>query len=419
MIRMPHMFTIPVVVAVMVLWATGAWAQESKIDTGDTAWIIVSSALVFAMMLPGLAFFYGGLVRSKNVLGTVIQTSIILCVISLVWVFWGYSLAFGPDKGGIVGGLDFVGLNGVGLETSDFAPTIPHQLFMVFQLMFAAITVALITGAFAERMKFTALLLFAVLWSTLIYSPLAHWVWGGGWLSAMGAMDFAGGAVVHLSSGFAALACAIVLGKRKGYGTEHMPPHNLPFTLLGAGMLWFGWFGFNGGSALAANETAVAAFVNTHLAASAGAITWMVAEWVHRGKPTLLGVASGMIAGLATITPAAGFVTAMPAVAIGLIAGVVCYLGVVLKLKLGYDESLDVLAIHGFGGITGLLAVGMLAEGASVSVQLVMIGAVIAFCFIGTYIILKIVDVLVGLRVSSEEEQEGLDLSQHSEKAYS
>ena len=419
MIRMPRMFTISVVVAAIVLWATGAWAQESKIDTGDTTWIIVSSALVFAMMLPGLAFFYGGLVRSKNVLGTVIQTSIILCVISLVWVFWGYSLAFGPDKGGIVGGLDFAFLNGVGLETSDFAPTIPHQLFMVFQLMFAAITVALITGAFAERMKFTALLLFAVLWSTFIYSPLAHWVWGGGWLGAMGAMDFAGGAVVHISSGFAALACAIALGKRKGYGTEQMPPHNLPFTLLGAGMLWFGWFGFNGGSALAANETAVAAFVNTHLAASAGAIAWMVAEWVHRGKPTLLGVASGMIAGLATITPAAGFVTAIPSVFIGLIAGVVCYLGVVLKLKLGYDESLDVLAIHGFGGITGLLAAGMLAEGGSVSVQLVMIGATVAFCFIGTYIILKIIDVIVGLRVSPEEEQEGLDLSQHAERAYS
>lgn len=416
MIRMPHMFTIPVLVAGILLWATGAWAQESKIDTGDTAWIIVSSVLVFAMMLPGLAFFYGGLVRSKNVLGTLIHTAIIVCLISLVWALWGYSLAFGTDKGGIIGGLNYFALNGVGLEPNG---TIPHQLFMVFQLMFAAITVALITGAFAERMKFTALMLFAILWSTLIYSPLAHWVWGGGWLAEMGAMDFAGGAVVHLSSGFAALACALVLGKRKGYGTEPMPPHNLPFTLLGASMLWFGWFGFNGGSALAANGQAVAAFVNTHLAASAGAIAWMVAEWVHRGKPTLLGVASGMIAGLATITPAAGYVTAMPSIFIGLIAGVVCYLGVVLKLKLGYDESLDVLAIHGFGGITGLLAVGILAEGASISVQLVMIGATIAFCFIGTYIILKIVDVVVGLRISPEEEQEGLDLSQHSEKAYS
>ena len=417
--RMPHIFTIPVVVAGILLSATGAWAQESKIDSGDTAWIIVASALVFAMVLPGLAFFYGGLVRSKNVLGTVIQTAIIMCVISLVWVFWGYSLAFGPDKGGIVGGLDFVALNGVGLAPSDYASTIPHQLFMVFQLMFAAITFALVTGAFAERMKFTALLLFAVLWSTLIYSPLAHWVWGGGWLGAMGAMDFAGGAVVHVSSGFAALACALVLGKRKGYGTEKMAPHNLPFVLLGASMLWFGWFGFNAGSALGANETAAAAFVNTHLAASAGAIAWMLAEWMHRGKPTLLGVASGMIAGLATITPAAGFVTAMPSIVIGLIAGVVCYGGVVLKLKLGYDESLDVLAIHGFGGITGLLAVGILAEGGSISVQLVLIGATVAFCFIGTYIILKVVDLIVGLRVSLEEEQGGLDLSQHNEKAYS
>ena len=418
MIRTPHIFAVSVVVTCIVLWATGAGAEESKIDTGDTAWIIVSSALVFAMMLPGLALFYGGLVRSKNVLGTVIQTAIIVCVISLVWVFWGYSLAFGTDKGGIVGGLNFVMLNGVGLAPSDFASTIPHQLFMVFQLMFAAITVALITGAFAERMKFTALLLFAVLWSTLIYSPLAHWVWGGGWLGAMGALDFAGGAVVHLSSGFSALACALVLGKRKGYGTTKMAPHNLPFVLLGAGMLWFGWFGFNGGSALGANETAVAAFVNTQLAASAGAISWMVAEWIHRGKPTLLGVASGMIAGLATITPAAGFVSAIPSVFIGLIAGVVCYLGVVLKLKLGYDESLDVLAIHGFGGITGLLAVGILADGGSVTVQLVTIGATVAFCFIGTYIILKVVDLIIGLRVSSEDEQEGLDLSQHAEQAY-
>ena len=417
--RMPHIFTIAVVVAGILLSATGAWAQESKIDSGDTAWIIVASALVFAMVLPGLAFFYGGLVRSKNVLGTVIQTAIIMCVISLVWVFWGYSLAFGPDKGGIVGGLDFVALNGVGLAPSDYASTIPHQLFMVFQLMFAAITFALVTGAFAERMKFTALLLFAVLWSTLIYSPLAHWVWGGGWLGAMGAMDFAGGAVVHVSSGFAALACALVLGKRKGYGTEKMAPHNLPFVLLGASMLWFGWFGFNAGSALGANETAAAAFVNTHLAASAGAIAWMLAEWMHRGKPTLLGVASGMIAGLATITPAAGYVTAMPSIVIGLTAGVVCYGGVVLKLKLGYDESLDVLAIHGFGGITGLLAVGILAEGGSISVQLVLIGATVAFCFIGTYIILKVVDLIVGLRVSLEEEQGGLDLSQHNEKAYS
>tara|TARA_B100001971_G_scaffold214841_2_gene254820 strand:- start:2832 stop:4091 length:1260 start_codon:yes stop_codon:yes gene_type:complete len=419
MMRMPHILTTPLVVVVGLFWATGAWAQESKIDTGDTAWIIVATALVFAMVLPGVAFFYGGLVRSKNVLGMLIQTGAIMCVISIVWVFWGYSLAFGPDKGGIIGGLDFVALSGVGSEPGALAPTIPHQLFMVFQLMFAAITVALITGAFAERMKFTALLLFAVLWSTLIYSPLAHWVWGGGWLHALGGLDFAGGAVVHISSGFAALACALVLGKRKGYGTENMPPHNLPFAFLGAGMLWFGWFGFNAGSALGANEVAVTAFVNTHLAASAGAISWMVAEWVHRGKPTLLGVASGMIAGLATITPAAGYVTAIPSVFIGLIGGVVCYLGVVLKLKLGYDESLDVLAIHGFGGITGLLAVGLLATEGSVSAQLVMIGVAVAFCFIGTYVILKIVDRVIGLRVSLEEEQEGLDLSQHRERAYS
>ncbi len=418
MIRMSHVLVIPAVVAMVSLWATGAWAQESKIDTGDTAWMIVATALVFAMVLPGVAFFYGGLVRSKNVLGMLIQTGSIMCVLSIVWVFWGYSLAFGPDKGGIIGDLDFIALSGVGVEPSSFAPTIPHQLFMVFQLMFAAITVALITGAFAERMKFTALLLFAVLWSTLIYSPLAHWVWGGGWLSALGALDFAGGAVVHISSGFAALACALVLGKRKGYGTENMPPHNLPFAFLGAAMLWFGWFGFNAGSALGANELAVTAFVNTHLAAAAGAISWMIVEWVHRGKPTLLGVASGMIAGLATITPAAGHVTAISSVFIGLIGGVVCYFGVVVKFKFGYDESLDVLAIHGFGGITGLLAVGLLASKGSVGVQLVLIGTTVAFCFIGTYLILKIVDKVIGLRVSIEEELEGLDLSQHRERAY-
>ena len=384
MLQKLPLFCVPLFTAVFSFFATNAWAQEAKLDSGDTAWIIVATALVFAMMLPGLAFFYGGLVRSKNVLGTVIQTAVIVCVVSLVWAFWGYSLAFGPDKGGgLIGGLDYAMLTGV----EGLSGTIPHQLFMVFQLMFCAITVALIAGAFAERMKFTALLLFAVLWATLIYAPLAHWVWGGGWLSTLkggAAMDFAGGAVVHISSGFAALACALAIGKRKGYGTDNMAPHNLPFVLLGAAMLWFGWFGFNAGSALAANGDAAAAFVNTHLAASAGAIAWMVAEWMHRGKPTLLGTASGMIAGLATITPAAGFagVGPMAAVIIGLIAGVVCYMGVVLKLKLGYDESLDVLAIHGFGGITGLLAVGFLAEGAVMSSQLIMIVATVAFWII-------------------------------------
>ncbi len=422
------------------------WAQEGTsgggptIDSGDTAWILMSSALVMCMTLPGLALFYGGLVRTKNVLGTIMHSAIILCVISMVWVLWGYSLAFAPDVGSVIGGLDWVGLKGVGLTPSpDYASTVPHQAFMFFQLMFAAITVALITGSFAERMKFTALLAFAVLWSTFIYSPLAHWIWGGGWMSDMGWMndawkgngvlDFAGGAVVHISCGFAALVCAIVLGKRKGYGVEPMPPGNLPMTILGAGLLWFGWFGFNAGSALAADGIAAAAFIATHLAACAGAFSWMVAEWFHRGKPTTLGVASGIIAGLATITPCAGFVGPLSALFIGLLAGSVCYSAVVWKVKLGYDDSLDVVGIHGVGGFMGILAVGLFASiGAQglffgnpgqFIIQLVGAVATLIFVVVGTYIILKVVDITIGLRVSAEDEQVGLDLSQHNESAYS
>lgn len=415
----------------MILHHTVAWAQEApKIDTGDTAWVLASSALVMAMTLPGLALFYGGLVRSKNVLGTIVQSAIILCVVSLIWILWGYSLAFGPDKGRIIGGLEWFGLGGVGLDPNpDYAGTIPHQVFMVFQLMFAAITPALITGAFAERMKFSAVLLFTVLWATLIYAPLAHWVWGvGGWLRTLGALDFAGGAVVHISSGFAALACAIALGKRRGYGTDYMGPHNLPMTVLGAGLLWFGWFGFNAGSALGANATAAAAFVNTHTAAAAAAVSWMLVEWLHRGKPTVLGVASGIIAGLATVTPGAGFVGPISALLIGLIAGAVCYGGVLLKTRLGYDDSLDVVGIHGVGGITGILATGLFASAgatglffgnpAQLGIQLLLVIVTVVFCFVGTYVLLKIVDAMMGLRVSSEEEELGLDLSQHNERGY-
>jgi len=419
-----------VTLGMVALGAPEVWAQDSKIDTGDTAWVLASSALVMAMTLPGLALFYGGLVRNKNVLGTIMHSAIILCVVSLVWVLWGYSLAFGPDKAGVIGGLEWLGLRGVGGEPSDYASTIPHQAFMVFQLMFAAITVALMTGAFAERMKFSALLLFAVLWSTLIYSPLAHWVWGGGWLAEqIGVLDFAGGAVVHISSGFGALACAIVLGKRKGYGTENMPPHNLPMCVLGAALLWFGWFGFNAGSALGANETAAAAFVATHIAAAAAAVSWMVAEWMHRGKPTMLGVASGIIAGLATITPAAGFVTPLSAMLIGLVAGASCYTAVVWKNRFGYDDSLDVVGIHGVGGIIGILATGLFASAGATGLfygnpgqfgkQAILAIVTVVFCFVGTYVILKLVDVIVGLRVSSEDEELGLDLSQHNERAYS
>jgi ammonium transporter, Amt family len=424
-------FSIILVIIGVALWQTVAWAQEAPaIDTGDTAWILISSALVMAMVLPGLALFYGGLVRSKNVLGTIVQSVVILCIVSLIWILWGYSLAFGPDKARIIGGLEWFALNGVGVEpSSDYGTTLPHQVFMFFQLMFAAITVALITGAFAERMKFSAVLIFTVLWSTFIYSPLAHWIWGGGWLAQMGALDFAGGAVVHISCGFGALACAIVLGKRRGYGTDYMGPHNLPMTVLGAGLLWFGWFGFNAGSALGANGTAATAFLATHTAASAAALSWMFVEWMHRGKPTVLGVASGIIAGLATITPAAGFVGPLSAMVIGLVTGGICYVAVVWKSRLGYDDSLDVVGIHGVGGIVGILATGLFASVGATGlffgnpsqffIQAVTALVTVVFAFVGTYIILKIVEGLVGLRISSEEEEVGLDLSQHNERGYS
>ncbi len=421
-----------VVIASLSCGIANGWAQDGTsgaIDTGDTAWILVSSALVLCMVLPGLALFYGGLVRSKNVLGTIMHTGSILCLISIVWVLVGYSLAFGTDVGGIIGGLGFMGLMGVGEEAYP-GTGIPHLVFMVFQLMFAAITVALITGSFAERMKFSALLLFAVLWSVCIYSPLAHWVWGGGWLAEMGALDFAGGSVVHISSGFGALVCAIVLGKRKGHGSEPMPPHNLPMTVLGTGLLWFGWFGFNAGSALGANGAAASAFVATHLAACAGGLSWMVAEWIRSGKPTVLGLASGVIAGLATITPGAGYLGPMSALLVGLLAGVLCYAAVVWKTKLGYDDSLDVVGIHGVGGFAGIIATGFLASvGGQTGLffgnpdqlvtQLVLGVASVIFVVVGTYIILKVVDFFVGLRVTPEDENIGLDLSQHNERAYS
>jgi Amt family ammonium transporter len=414
----------------VTLLATATWAEDTpQINSGDTAWVLASSALVMAMTLPGLALFYGGLVRSKNVLATIVQSTVILCVVSLVWVLWGYSLAFGPDKGGIIGGLEWLWLNDVGVEPSPtYGPTLPHQVFMIFQMMFAAITPALITGAFAERMKFSAVLLFTILWSTLVYSPLAHWIWGGGWLAKMGALDFAGGAVVHMSSGFSALVCALVLGKRKGYGLDYMGPHNLPMTVLGAGLLWFGWFGFNAGSALGANATAAVAFLATHTAAAAAGISWMTVEWLHRGKPTVLGVASGIIAGLATITPGAGFVGPLSALLIGLVAGAICYVAVVWKSRLGYDDSLDVVGIHGAGGITGILATGLFAsvgatglffgKPAQFGIQMVIVLVTVLFSVVGTYIILKIVNALVGLRVSSQHEEQGLDLSQHNERAY-
>lgn len=412
-----------------VISMSTAFAQETaSVNPGDTSWVLTSTALVLAMIVPGLALFYGGMVRSKNVLSTMMHSLISICLVSVVWVCWGYSLAFGPDIGGIIGGMDLIGLTGVGSEPSE-GSTIPHSAFMVFQMMFAGITVALISGAIAERMRFSAFVLFAILWVSLIYAPLAHWVWGGGWLAGLGDLDFAGGTVVHISSGVAALTCALVLGKRSGYGTDNMSPHNLPFTIIGAGLLWVGWFGFNAGSALAADGIASSAFVATQVAAAAGALAWLGVEWAYRGTPTMLGAASGVVAGLVAITPAAGFVGPVSAILIGLGGGAICYLGVFLKNRMGYDDALDVLGIHGIGGTWGALATGLFASvgggtglffgnPGQVMIQGIGVGATWIFAGLGTFVILKIVDGVVGLRVTKEEEILGLDLTQHSERAY-
>src|SRR5467141_2464455 len=406
-----------------------------KIDTGDTAWVLVSTALVLAMTAPGVALFYGGMVRSKNALSVVLQSFIILCLISVQWVLWGYSLAFGPDVGHIIGSLAWFGLNGVGYEPNpDYAATVPHQAYMIFQMMFAVITPALITGAFADRMKFSGFILFTLLWATFIYDPLAHWVWGvGGWVRNLGALDFAGGTVVHISSGVSALVCAIVLGKRRGYGHQPMQPHNLPMTVMGAGLLWFGWFGFNAGSALEANGLAVSAFLATNTGAAAAALGWMFTEWLTRGKPTVLGAASGAVAGLVAITPASGYVGPISALIIGAVAGALCYAACNFKSKLGYDDSLDVVGVHGVGGTWGALATGLFATKAvndggdnglffgnpgQLWTQLVVVVATYVLAVVATYVILKIVDAVVGLRVTDEDEAAGLDLSQHSETAY-
>ena len=405
------------------------------IDKADTAWVLVSSALVLMMIVPGIALFYGGMVRQKNVLATLLQSFAVLCVVSLQWVLFGYSLAFGPDQGGVLGGLDWSGLRGIGpAPYPAYAATIPHQAFMLFQMMFAAFTPALITGAFAERKRFSSFLLFTILWTTLVYDPLAHWVWSeNGFLHKLGALDFAGGTVVHLSSGASALVCAIVLGKRRGYPSQPMPPHNLPLTLVGAGLLWFGWFGFNAGSALEASGVAVNAFLTTNTAAAAAALAWMAAEWNLRGKPTALGTASGAVAGLVAITPACGYVGPIAAMAIGAVGGLLCFAGCHLKARLGYDDSLDVVGIHGVGGIWGALATGLFAWKAinagggnglfhgnahQLGVQLVAVLATIALAVPATFLILKVVDATLGLRVDTEDELTGLDLTQHSENAY-
>ena len=414
--------------------AAAAPAAIPKVDKGDNAWLLTSSALVLMMTIPGLFLFYGGLVRSKNILGTIMHSFIMVGVITIQWVLWGYSVAFGPDVGGLFGSLAWVGLNGVGAEpNADYAATIPHQTFMIFQMMFAIITPALITGAFAERVKFSTFLVFVVLWSTIVYDPLAHWVWGvKGWMREMGALDFAGGTVVHISSGASALVVAIMFGRRIGYGQEAMPPHNLPFSVIGAGLLWVGWFGFNAGSALAADGLATSAFVATHIAAAAAALAWLGMDWL-RGKPTMLGAASGAVAGLVAITPGAGFVGPMSALIIGAVGGVLCSIACSLKPKFGYDDSLDVVGVHGVGGSWGALATGLFASKAvnaagndglffgnpgQLWIQFVSVAATILFAMVATAIILSILKSIMGLRVSDEEERMGLDLTQHNERAY-
>jgi len=405
-----------------------------KIDTGDTAWLLISTALVM-LMTPGLALFYGGMVRQKNVLGTLMQSFIALGIVTVQWVLIGYSLAFGPDIGHLIGGLQWIGLNGVGLDPNpDYAATVPHQAFMIFQMMFAVITPALITGAFAERFKFSTYVVFVLLWSTLVYAPLAHWVWGvGGWIRNLGALDFAGGLVVHISSGVSALAAVLIVGKRKGHGHDYMPPHNMTMTLLGAAILWFGWFGFNGGSAIASGALATSAFVVTHIAAASATVSWIMIEWARRGKPTLLGAASGCVAGLVAITPASGFVGPLSGLLIGLGAGVLCYYGVNVKNKFGFDDSLDAVGIHGVGGMFGALATGLFASKAInpagadglffgnaslLGIQAISVLASVVFAFGMTWAILKVLDKTMGLRVNPEQELEGLDLSQHGESGY-
>lgn len=427
--------------AVMGLAGTSVFADEvgavaPVVDTGDTSWILISSALVLMMTIPGLALFYGGLVRRKNVLSVLMQCFMIVCLISVQWMLWGYSLSFGPDLKGLIGNLSWLGLDGVGLEPyPDYSATIPHQAFMIFQAMFAVITPALIIGAFAERMRFIPFCVFTLLWATLVYDPVCHWVWAvGGFMRKMGALDFAGGTVVHINAGIAALAAALVLGKRLGYPKQMSPPHSLPFAVVGAGLLWVGWFGFNAGSALSANGLAVNAFVVTHMATAMAGLTWAIMDLIFNRKPTVLGVISGAVAGLVSITPASGFVNAMGALGIGLGAGVICYTSVAfVKAKLGYDDTLDAFGIHGVGGLWGSLAAGLWAtksvnpagadgwfygNPAQFFIQLKVSAITVIYSFIVTVVLLKLVDWTMGLRVSEHEERVGLDLTQHKEAGY-
>ena len=404
------------------------------INGADTAWVLTSAAFVM-LMTPALGLFYGGLVRQKNALSTIMHSFFILALISVQWVLWGYSLAFGPDKGGIIGGLEWLGLNGVNAEPNPtYAATIPHLAFMVYQMMFAVITPALISKAFAERKRFKSFAIFSLLWATLVYDPVAHWVWAdGGWLRSLGALDFAGGTVVHISSGVSALVCAVMLGQRLGYGKEPMEPHNATMTVLGTGLLWFGWFGFNAGSALGAGALAANAFVTTNTAAAMAALTWMTASWIRHERPSVLGATAGAVAGLVGITPAAGFVTPTAALLIGFLAGLGCFLVVEFVVRRRVDDALDVFGVHGVGGMIGALATGVFATrlvnpaGADgllfgnpgqLAVQALAVAAVAAYAAVVTWGLLKLIDGVIGLRVSPEEEQRGLDTTQHGEAAY-
>jgi Amt family ammonium transporter len=424
-----------VLTLVLALWAAPAFAEGATVDTGDTAWILTSAALVL-MMTPALAFFYGGLVRRKNFLSVLMQCFMIACIVTIQWVVIGYTLSFGPDIKGMIGGLGFLGLKGVGAEpNADYAATIPHSVFMIYQCMFAVITPGLILGAFAERMKFSAFCIFMTLWATLVYDPICHWVWAvGGFVRNMGALDFAGGTVVHINAGIAALVCAVVLGRRHGFPKKMSPPHNLPFAVLGAGLLWFGWFGFNGGSALGANGLAGSAFVATHVAAAAAGLMWALIDWKMNSHATVLGMITGAVAGLVAITPAAGFVSAMDAIWIGAGASIICYFFVaVVKVKFGYDDSLDVFGVHGVGGIWGALATGIWAQKAVnaagndglaygnpglLLIQLKAVLVTVVYSGVISFVLLKVVDMLVGLRVTEDQERIGLDLTQHREAAY-
>ncbi|HUK38765.1 MAG TPA: ammonium transporter [Methanomicrobiales archaeon] len=397
------------------------------LDSGDTAWVLVSTALVM-LMTPGVGFFYGGMVRRKNVIAMIALSFIVFALVSIQWVLWGYTIAFGPDIRGLAGGLAALGLAGVGMAPGPYAATVPSLAYMAFQLVFATVTLAILTSVFAERVRLSSFIVFGLLWTTIVYDPIAHWVWGGGWIAAMGGLDFAGGTVVHICAGFSAIAVMLVIGKRKGFGEHPMEPANIPIALVGAAMLWFGWFGFNGGSALAANGLAANALVVTNTSAAAGALAWMFASWYH-GRPASLGVVTGAVAGLGAITPAAGFVTPLAAIVIGVVAGLLCYAMMTLRIRKKLDESLDAWSVHGMGGLWGVLATGIFASATvgtatgliygnvhQFMVQVVAAVAVLVYAFVVSYILAKAVDATIGLRVSESEEYVGLDICQHGEQ---